>query len=460
MNTKILRKFGIFMISNLQETSKGSVLRTLSRNFTKHFLKKFKSFKFRKTIKHAYSNSPFYRKLFKENGVKPGSIETVGDLNDIPFTYPKDLQKFPRSFLAVPERRIARVFTTAGTTGEPKRVYLTKEDIERMVLINVLGMRGFFGLRADDVVRLSLETGYGNEIWGIRDCVDAALNEIGSLTIASELQLENELEIFEEYKPTVLSDVTSRIWSLTRELGKKRDLKSLGVKKILVGGEPTPDRVRNKIEKRWAADVFKIYGMTEIGPTIACECEEKNGMHLSEISVLVEVVDPDTGKPLPDRKVGELVFTTLDRVGMPLIRYRTRDLGKIVPGSCSCGVPLKKIKIKGRVDDLTTIGGGDNIFTWMFDEVILTLSEIDEYKVQLNRENGKDQITIIAESRERNKTVRKKVAKAVTRLPKIRNGIEKSNAISKIDVNLVKPGTFERKSIKRRRVVDERELYD
>ena len=292
--------------------------------------------------------------------------------------------------------------------------------------------------------------------------MDKAYGEIiGALTLTTgRLSIEEELEIINEYKPNVFADVSSRVNYLTNEMKKICDLKSLGIKKFLIGAEPTPNIMRKGIEKAWDADVYIGYGTTESGLLMAGECEEKHGMHLSETSFLTEIIDPETGEQLEDGEIGEIFFTTFDREGMPLIRYNTHDLGRIIPGLCSCGLPLKKIEIKGRSDDLIPIGAADNLFTRMFDEAIFSIPEIIEYQVQFDKKEGKDLITIIAESQIINDVIQKKIIENILKMPEIKNGIEQSKTVTIPIVKLVKPNTFDRNSIKFKRMIDNRDLYD
>jgi phenylacetate-CoA ligase len=379
----------------------------------------------------------------------------------IPYTKTEDLQNDPKSFFSVSEDQFIRVFTTSGTTGKPKMAYFTKEDLERIVNSAKNGAKIMYGISSKDIVRLTFEVGYGTEIWGNRYCLSRAYENLGALIVATgRLNIKEELEMIREHKPTIFGDVSSRVYYLTKEMSKICDLKKLGIKKFLIGAEPTPNSMRKEIEKAWGADAFIGYGITEIGLLMAGECEKKQGMHLNEFNFLTEVVDPDTGDQLEDGDVGELIFTTYDRRGMPLIRYNSHDLGRIIPELCNCGLPLKRIEIKGRTDDLIPIGAGDNLFTRMFDEVIFNIPEIQEYQVIFDKKDGKDLITIIAESSVINDIIRKRVIDAIMTLPEIKNGIEQSKTILIPIVKLVKPNTFKRDSIKIRRLIDKRNLYE
>jgi phenylacetate-CoA ligase len=463
-NKTIIERFGPYIKSKLEDKpgKNSRITKPFFEGLSRRFLNRYELKKLKRTIRYAYNNSPFYQELFKKHNIKPADIKSFKDMEKIPCTMPEDLQNNPKSFFAVPEEKFVKVFTTSGATGKPKKAYFTEEDIEKIITFVADGAKLVYGISSKDVVRLSFEVGYGTEIWGNRYCLDRAYgNKIGALVIATgRLPIKEELEIIKEYKPTVFADVSSRINYLTNEMKKICDLKELGVKKFLVGAEPTPNSMRRHIEREWNADVFIGYGLTELGLIMAGECEKKNGMHLSETSFLAEVVDPDTGEQLNDGEVGELLFTTFDRKGMPLIRYNSHDLGRIIPGICKCGLPFKRIEIKGRSDDLIPIGAGDNLFTKMFDEVIFSVPEVEEYQVQFDKKDGRDLITVTAETEVRNDAIRKRIVEAVMRMPEIKNGIESSKTVLKPIVKLVKPNTFDRNSIKFHRLVDNRNLYD
>jgi phenylacetate-CoA ligase len=431
-------------------------------NFSRSFIKEYQWYKLKKCIKHAYKNSPYYHEVFKKNNLKPSDIKSFKDLIKIPPTKTEDLQKNPNSFFAVPEEKFLKVFTTAGTTGKPKKAYFTRKDLNKIISTASMAGKVVWGLTSKDVIRISFEVGYGTEMWGNSYCLDRAYGGIiGALTLVTgRLSVEEELEIIREYKPNIFTDVSSRVNYLTNEIKKLCDLKTLGIEKFLIGAEPTPSSMRKNIEKEWNADVYIGYGITEIGLLMAGECEKKHGFHLGEVNFFTEVIDPKTGEQLEDGEIGELYFTTFDREGMPLIRYNSHDLGRIIPEECECGLPTKRIEIKGRSDDLVPIGAGDNLFTKMFDEVIFDIPEIQEYQVIFEKKNDKDLITIVAESQVINDKIRKKIVEAVLSLPEVNNGYYKSKTVEKPIAKLIKPNTFDRDSIKFRRLIDKRNLYE
>jgi len=460
----IIEKFAPYIKSKLEVKSgkPKSYFKSSLSKFSRGFLDKYKLFKLRKNIKYAFNKSPFYHKLFKENNLRPGDINSFTDMTKIPYTKSENLQENPQSFFAVPEEYFVSVLTTAGSTGKPKKAYFTKEDFDKIIMSIANGGRFLYGINQKDVIRFTFEVGYGTELWGTRTYFDRAYGDIiGAMMISTgRLSIEHELDIIKEYNPNIFGDVTSRVNFLTSEMSKLCDLKSLGIQTIFVGAEPTPNTLRQKIEKAWNSDVFIGYGINEVGTLMAGECYNKTGMHFSETSYYLEVVDPKTGLQLEDGEVGELIYTTYDRMGMPLIRYNSHDLGRIIPGDCSCGLPLKRIEIKGRTDDMVVIGAGDNIFTRIFDNILFSIPEIIDYQIIFDRKNGKDQISVIAESQKINDSIQNEIINKIIRISKIENGINVSKTISKPIVKLVKPNSFERNSIKIKRAIDNRDLYN
>jgi len=460
----IIERFAPFVKSVLKEdpTKKSTISKPIVKNISRLTIDQLKQIKLKKIIRHSYNNSPYYHKVFKENNLKPSDIKSFKDLVKVPHTKTEDLQNDPRSFFAVPEENFIKVFTTSGSTGKPKKAFFTKKDLDKIIISAAVGGHLMYGITNKDVIRMTFEVGYGTEIWGNSYCLDLAYgNILGALIIATgRLPIEEELIMIQDYKPNIFADVTSRVSFLTSELKRICDLKSLGIKKILVGAEPTPNTLRKNIEDAWGAKVYIGYGTTEIGLLMSGECQMQNGMHLSELNFHTEVIDPKTGEQLEDGEVGELYFTTFDREGMPLIRYNSHDLGRIIPDLCECGLPLKRIEIKGRSDDLIPIGAGDNLFTIMFDKVIFAIPEIIEYQVEFDREYGKDKITVTAESNVINDKIKEKIVQAIMKLPEVYNGVTNSKTIKKPVAKLVKPNTFDRNSIKFRRLVDRRNLYN
>lgn len=433
----------------------------LSSRIVKRYLKKYHLLKIKKFLKYSYDNSPYYHDLFNRQGIKPSDIKSLKDISKIPPTSSNDILD-AKKFFAVDESKFVKIFSSSGTTGLAKRIFFTKKDLDNQISNMATGMSMLYKITKNDVVRITYDHGYGADDWGVRYCLERAIMRIGAMPVITSTRLpaEKELDLLKNYKVSVIMGTPSYLNSLTYDLEKLINLSTLKIKSILVGTEPLPSKIRQKLEKTWNTDVYQGYGMTEMGTSVAGECGQKNGMHITENAFHAEIIDPKTGKVLEDGEIGEVVLTTLARDGMPLIRYRTHDLGILLADECECGLPFKRIKIKGRTDKMVTIGSGDNIYPEAFDKVLFSLPFLIDYQIILEKKNNKDVITVVVESKKLDKKLEKDIVEKILSLPEIENGLNHSKTIKEIKVNLVKPNTLDRDSIKFRRLKDNRNLYD
>jgi len=440
---------------NFEQSSNFLSGRLFKRYFNKYILLKIK-----KSIRYSYNNSPFYHDLFENNNIKPADIKDFKDLSKIPLTSSKDVVNF-KNFFAVPEHNFIKVFSSSGTTGKPKRIFFTKKDLDVQTKDISVGMQMLYDIDKNDVVRITYDHGYGTDDWGVRYCLERSLNKIDAMSVITSKRLpaEKELNLIKAYNVSVIMGTPSYLNSLTHDLEQIIAPQKLKIKKILLGTEPLPQKVREKLEKTWNTDVYQGYGLTEMGTSVAGECKEKNGMHLSESDFYAEIIDPKTGDVLEDGELGELVFTTLSREGMPLIRYRTHDLGLIMREACPCGLPFRRIKIKGRTDKMITIGSGDNIYPESFNRTLFDLSFIIDYQIILERKNNKDIITVFVETNEKDKKIKDKIKEKILSIPEIENGFYNSKTIDQIKVKIIKPNHVDKNSVKAKRIIDKRNLY-
>jgi phenylacetate-CoA ligase len=417
--------------------------------------------KLRNSVKYSYNNSPFYHELFKEYALRPNNVKSFEDISKIPFTSSDDL-KNPEKFFAVPKSNFVKIFSSSGTTGKPKRIYFTKKDLERQISGLTTGMNLLYDMHQVDRVRLTYDHGYGMDDWGVRYCLENAIENLGAIGVitSSHLPADQEFQLLNTYSISMIMGTPSYIHSISCDMKKLYELSNLNIKKIMVGTEPLPKSIRKKLEKIWNTDVFQGYGLTEMCTSVAGECKEKDGMHLTESDFYAEVIDPKSGDILEDEEVGEIVFTTLSREGMPLIRYRTHDLGLIISDKCPCGLPFRRIKVKGRTDKMITIGSGDNIYPNAFDRVLFSIPSVINYQIILDRKNNKDHVTTIVETNSIDDNTKKEIAAAIMKLPEIYNGVRKSKTIEKIEIQLVKPHTLDMRSVKARRLIDNRNIYE
>lgn len=340
--------------------------------------------------------SPFYRDRFARDGVP--QVKTMDDVRRLPFTTKQDLRdSFPYGFLAVPLDEVVRLHSSSGTTGNPTVIYHTRADIEgwQDLMARCLYMSG---MRKNDVFQNMM--GYGLFTGGIGFHYGA--EKLGALTIPiGPGNSKRQIWFMQQFKTTVVHILPSyalRLSMFFEEMGldPRRDL---SLRMAYTGAEPHTEETRRRIERIWGIKVYNSYGLSEIcGPSVAFECPEQTGLHLWEDRFLMEIVDPQTGEPLPDGEEGELVLTTLQRAATPLLRYRTRDLTRILPGPCPCGRTHGRLdRIKGRSDDMLIINGV-NVFPLQVEKALVRIPSLgNNYVIEVRTENFMDKMHVSVE---------------------------------------------------------------
>ena len=345
--------------------------------------------------------SPFYQKRFAEAHLSPEDIRSLDDLRKIPFTTKQDLRdNYPFGLAAVPMSEVVRLHSSSGTTGTPTVILHTQKDLDEWANA-VARCLYMVGLRRGDVFQNS--SGYGMFTGGLGFQYGA--ERLGMLTVpAAAGNTKRQIKFITDFGTTALHAIpsyASRIHEVMEEMGidPVRDTK---LRTLVIGAEPHSEEQRRKIEKMLGVKAYNSFGMSEMcGPGVAFECTEQNGMHIWEDYYIVEIVDPQTLEPVPDGEVGELVLTTLRKQGAPLIRYRTHDLTRIIPGDCKCGFGHRHPRIDtltGRTDDMFKVKGC-NIFPAQVEEVIAaTDGTSSEYQVMIENISGKDVLTVLFET--------------------------------------------------------------
>lgn len=344
-------------------------------------LRKLQVKRLREIVKYCYDNIPFYRKKFNEIDLKPEDIKNLEDLSKIPFTLKDDLRKhYPYGILAKPLKEIVRFHSSSGTTGIPTVVAYTKKDIETWSKIIARGL-ATTGATDEDIIQVAygygLFTGglglhYGSEALGA-----ATLPAGGGIT-----PTKRQIQILKDMKSTVICCTPSYALYLA-EVAKKAGLdpeKDFKLRIGVFGAEPWSDNLRKKVEKALNLRAHDIYGLSEIwGPGVGIECKYRNGLHIWADHFIVEVINPETGEVLPPGEKGELVFTTLTRDAMPLLRYRSNDISIITEEPCECGrTHPRMLRVMGRSDDMLIIRGV-NVFPSQIEHVLMQISGIGEY---------------------------------------------------------------------------------
>ncbi len=409
-----------------------------------------------KTVKRVYENVPFYHEKMDAVGVKPEDIRSIDDLHKLPFSYKKDLRDtYPFGLFAVPMKEVVRLHASSGTTGKQIVVGYTKNDMELWADCFARALVAA-GATADDIVHVSY--GYGLFTGGLG--ADGGAMRIGATAVpVSTGNTQRQITIMRDFGSTVLCCTPSyalHIAEVLHESGLTKD--DIHLKAGIFGAEPWTNEMRRQIEEMLGITAYDIYGLTEVlGPGVAFECSEQTGMHINEDHFIVEVIDPDTGEVLPDGAQGELVFTCITKEAFPILRYRTRDIGVIHRGKCSCGRTLVKMtKPRGRTDDMLIIRGV-NVFPSQIETVLLERGYTANYQIVVDREHNFDSIEVQVEisSEVFSDTVRglSQRARELSEALKSLLGISAK-------VTLLEPNTIPRSEGKAVRVIDKRQLLD
>ena len=367
---------------------------------TRPEIEKLQLERLQKTVRHCM-NSPFYKKRFEENNLKPEDIKTLDDLRKIPFTTKQDLRDtYPFGIASVPLEKATRLHSSSGTTGNPTVILHTQKDLDEWANA-VARCLHMVGLRPTDVFQNS--SGYGMFTGGLGFQYGA--ERLGMLTVpAAAGNTKRQIKFMTDFGTTAVHAIPSyaaRIYEVMEEMGvdPRRDTK---LKTLIIGAEPHSEEQRRRIEQMLGVKAYNSFGMSEMcGPGVAFECTEQNGLHIWEDYYIVEIVDPETLEPVPEGEVGELVLTTINREAMPLLRYRTRDLTRVLPGECPCGRHHARLdRMKGRSDDMIILKGV-NIFPIQIETILLQFKELStDYLITLETVDTNDEMTIEVELNE------------------------------------------------------------
>ncbi|MDW5550665.1 phenylacetate--CoA ligase [Methanosarcina sp.] len=407
--------------------------------------------KLKALLKRVVENSYFYQKKFREANIDIEDIKSLKDLKLLPFTNKEELRDaYPLGLQAVPDSEVVRIHSSSGTTGKPIIIPYTRKDVdvwaEMMMRCYMLA-----GLTNQD--RIQITPGYG--LWTAGIGFQLGAERLGAMAIPTGPgNTEKQLEMFVDLKSTALASTSSYALLLAEEI-ENRGLKSqIHLRKGIIGSERWSEKMRNRIENELGIETFDIYGLTEIyGPGIGLDCAFHEGMHYWSDYLLFEIIDPITGEQLPDGTLGELVITTLTKEGAPLIRYRTRDLTRIIPGLCKCGCPFPRIdRVLGRSDDRIKFKAV-NIYPGQIEDLVHRIPGVSsEYQILLTRKDGRDSMIFRVEIEDTEDPSKKaKTEKALGKAFKDFIGVT-------VDVVGVKIGELPRSMKKTKRVIDEREL--
>ncbi|MBI5278176.1 MAG: phenylacetate--CoA ligase [Burkholderiales bacterium] len=404
------------------------------------------------TLHHAYANSPVYRRKFNQADVRPDDLKSLDDLKKFPFTTKHDLRdSYPFGMLAVPREQCVRIHASSGTTGKPTVVAYTKNDIDTWAHVVARSLRAS-GARPGDMVHVSY--GYGLFTGGLGAHYGA---ERLGLTVVpfGGGQTERQVQLIHDFRPDIIMVTPSYCLAIADEFERQGlDPAKSSLRIGIFGAEPWTNDMRQAIEQRMGIDAVDIYGLSEVmGPGVANECiETKDGPTIWEDHFYPEIVNPDTGEPVADGDLGELVFTSLTKEALPIVRYRTRDLTRLLPGTARTMRRMEKIT--GRSDDMMIVRGV-NVFPTQIEELILKRNELaPHYQCVLTREGPLDELTVCVETRHdvaHDSPAAQQAAAQLAHEIKVYIG-------TSAQVELRPSGGVERSMGKAKRVVDQRKL--
>ncbi|MDO5835001.1 MAG: phenylacetate--CoA ligase [Methanobacterium sp.] len=406
-------------------------------------------------VKRAYENVPYYKKRFDDLGLKPEDIKNLDDIQKLPLTTKDDLRAaYPFGMFAVPRQEIVEVHTSSGTTGKPTVSGYTREDLEIWSEVMARGLT-MFGVNEDDLIQNT--HGYGLFTGGFG--VHYGAQKIGATVIPiSTGQTRRQIEIMQDFGTTVLIVTPSYglyLAEVAQEEGHQGE--DLKLKSIGFGAEMWTEEMRQELQKRFNAPAYNIYGLTEImGPGVALECQEQDGLHVMEDHFYPEIIDSETMEVLEDGKKGELVITTLSRHGMPIIRFRTKDVTSLRRSECACGrTHVKMDRITGRTDDMLKIRGVA-VFPSQIEKALLKMDGIEpHYQIIVTRPQHLDEMEVQVETSP--ELFSDEVKELVGIKKKIENFIHNEIGL-RVTVTLVEPKTLPRSEGKAVRVIDKREM--
>ena len=407
------------------------------------------------TVKRIYHNVPAYRKKMQEVGLTAYDIHGISDLHKLPFTIKTDLRdNYPYGLFTVPMSEIVRLHASSGTTGKPIVVGYTRKDIQMWAEV-VSRSLTMAGVHRDDIVQIAY--GYGLFTGGLG--LHYGTENLGASVIPiSGGNTHKQIQLMEDFGSSVLCCTPSYALNIAEVMKEmKVELKNLKLRVGIFGAEPWSEAMRKDIEAKLGIKAIDIYGLSEIvGPGVSCECEHQCGMHINEDHFLPEIINPETLEPMAPGEVGELVFTTITKEGIPLIRYRTRDLTRLIYDKCVCGRTLVRMeKCKGRSDDMLIIRGV-NVFPSQVESVLLSMSEVEpHYLIIVDREGTLDKMSLMVEVQEQ--FFSDEIKKLEDLRLKIARKLDSVLGIS-VNVKLVEPKTIERTAGKAKRVIDNRKI--
>ena len=441
--------------SSLDDWIKEQIGDRTSKELSREALDRCQIDRLRETAAHAVNESPFYRKRL--DGFAPDRLKTRDDVALLPFTTEEDLRSRSLEMLCVSQSEVARV-VTIGPPGDPyppKRLYFTDEDHERTVDFFRQGMSMLVEPGQKVLILLP-----GNTPGGVGDLLAKGLDRMGAEGIVHGLVTDPVSAVNEAACRNVdcLVGIPSQVFAMARTEEAKH-VEPGRIKIVLLSADYVPQPVVDAIEDRWKCAVFEHYGTVEMGLGGGVHCSVHRGYHFREADLFVEVVDPVGGKPLPDGETGEVVFSTLTRKAMPLIRYKTGDLARFIPGACPCGSVLKRLgKVRGRLKERIDFDGSIFLSVAELDEVVFFVEGVIDYRAEIERGGDTDRLKLSVHCRPgESETVVRKVKEAVERMPVVRRLSDES--LLAVDPVAISPESWPTDGVMKRTIIDRRREF-
>ena len=407
------------------------------------------------TLRYVWRRSPAQRERWRQAGIRFVDLRSSKVLRRVPMMRPEDLAERGEEYFCVPREELVHVLTTTGTKGVPKRIYLTADDFERH-----MRMLGTYLLQLPDATRAMAVFNVDLPTLSAGSVVRAGFERAGIFGILSFTgrPVAHQIQLIRDYDITLVCTMPAYLHRMTVEADE--DLRQLGVRFIVIGGQAWSEAFRRLIEDAWGAKALDAYGSMELGCSISAECVRQNGLHIAQPDFWVEIIDPDTDEPCDDGVEGELVVTTLSRRGMPFVRYRTRDMASLLPDAerCACGLQTRRMsRVRGRIDDMLIIGGDANIYADEWDRALLTIPGVTDYQVIVDKDGAMDALTVRVENSDTGNGLKERVMDAILgiRNVEIAMTLTKTAVVAKIEV--VPRGALLEGRSKTRRVVDRRD---
>jgi phenylacetate-CoA ligase len=408
---------------------------------------------FRKTLAYASLNSAFYKNQLKKTGITANDINSLADIHKVPFTTPEDIAENPYYFACVSLGSVSRIttFASSGTTGPQKKVFVTDKDLQTMTDFMAIGMKTV--AKAGDKVQIMLPGGLPN---GQSELLGEGVRKMGGVPVitGNKPGPEEQLKIIDKEQPQVLFGETAYLWRITKETCQYHDLKAKGVQTIFLTSEHLSEASREQLKQIWGCAVHVHYGMTEMGLGVSVECGAHDGYHYNEADLMVEIIDPVTGETAADGTEGEVVFSTLNREAMPLLRYRTHDISRMISQPCPCGAStMQRIApVTRRHEAIIRISGGE-LYPSLFDEMLFSIPEIIDYQATVIREKSKDTLALRIETESGTDDLKQAIREKLKNLPAIKPNLENGRlALSPIET--VGRGTFTRLSRAKKLIIE------